>query len=264
MHLLYLDDAGSAGNQDETYIVLGGVSLFEAQTHYLTKKLDELAESIDPANPQAIEFHASEIYARRRKPWKTMNRGEARGVIKAVLKILADSYDTAKAFACAIDKQSFPNYDPIEMAFEDLCSRFDMYLSNIGADGDRQRGILILDESSHETTLQKMATNFRVLGTKWGVIRNLAETPLFVDSRASRAVQVADHVAYAVFRRFNARDTQYFDIIAHKFYSREGVVHGLAHKTHREQNCMCPACLSRRLGTAPGRAGGVVEPPRNS
>ena len=30
MHLLYLDDAGSAGNKREEYLVLGGVSVYEA------------------------------------------------------------------------------------------------------------------------------------------------------------------------------------------------------------------------------------------
>jgi hypothetical protein len=31
MHLLYLDDAGSAGNKSEEYLVVGGVSVYEAQ-----------------------------------------------------------------------------------------------------------------------------------------------------------------------------------------------------------------------------------------
>jgi hypothetical protein len=59
-----------------------------------------------------------------------------------------------------------------------------------------------------------MARDFRTLGTRWGVIRNFAETPLFVDSRASRVVQLADHIAYAVFRRYNAGDAQYFDVMS--------------------------------------------------
>jgi hypothetical protein len=248
MHLLYLDDAGSASNKDEDYLVLGGVSVFEAQADFITRELDKLAQSIDSANPQSVEFHASEIFSRRDAPWKKMSKQEAQGVIKAVLQVLATSYESARAFACAIHKTSFSATDPIEVAFEDLCSRFDKYLSRLRSEGDRQRGLLILDESSHETTLQEMARNFRVLGTKWGVIRNLADTPFFVNSKASRVVQLADHVAYAVFRRYNASDTQYFDIIASKFDSSGGVLHGLAHLHRTNQNCMCPACMSRRLG----------------
>ncbi len=250
MHLLYLDDAGSADNKAEQYIVLGGVSVYEAQAAFLTNELDKLAESISPGSPHLVEFHASEIFARRESPWNKMSKEEAQGVIKAVLQVLAKSFDSARAFACAIHKASYPNIDPIEHAFEDLCSRFDRYLARVRFDGDRQRGLIILDESSHETSLQALAKDFRTLGTKWGVIRNLADTPFFVNSKASRIVQIADHVAYAVFRRYNASYTQYFDIIAAKFDSADGIIHGLAHKQTIIPNCMCPACMSRRIMTA--------------
>ncbi|MBX3728380.1 MAG: DUF3800 domain-containing protein [Candidatus Sumerlaeia bacterium] len=248
MHLLYLDDAGSAHNPAEEYLVLGGVSVFEAQAYWFTQELDKLATTICPSDPHGVEFHASEIFSRRKHPWKDMTREEAQGVIKAVLAVARNSFDTARFFACAIHKSSFPGRDPMEVAFEDLCSRFDRYLARLRGDGDRQRGLLILDESAHETTLQRMALEFRTLGTKWGVVRNLAETPLFVNSRASRLVQVADHIAYAVFRRYNACDARYFDVIASRFDSSDGVVHGLAHKQLVDPSCMCPACMSRRVG----------------
>jgi hypothetical protein len=246
MHLLYLDDSGSTSNKNEEYIVLGGVSVFEAQVHFITTELDNLAQSINPSDPSSVEFHASEIFARRCSPWDKMNKEEAKGVIKSVLKILASSYDSAVAFACAIHKNSFNLFDPIELAFEDLCQRFDIYLSKMQFAGDRQRGLLILDEHAKETTLQKMSRDFRTIGTKWGVIRSIAEVPLFVDSRASRLIQMADHIAYAVYRRYNSGDTSYFDIIASKFQSSEGIIHGLVHKHKTGYNCMCPACFSRR------------------
>ena len=246
MHLLYLDDSGSANNRREDYLVLGGVSVFEAQANWITRELDSLAETIYPEDPHSVEFHASEIFGRRKTPWRGMTPEEAQGVIKAVLDVLRKSYDSARAFACAIHKNSYPDRDLMALAFEDLCSRFDRYLSRLRGTGDRQRGLLILDESAHKTTLQQMARNFRTLGTQWGVVRNLADTPLFIDSRASRVVQLADHVAYAVFRRYNARDTRYFDVIASKFDSEDGIIHGLSHKQMNDPHCMCIACMSRR------------------
>ncbi len=252
MHLLYLDDSGSVPNSAEQYFVLAGISVFEAQADWFTRELDKLAESIDPKHPTGVEFHASEIYSRRSYPWKGMTAEDARGVIKAVLQIVAGSYETARIFACAVQKSSVPQgVDPVEMAFEDLCSRFDLYLSRLRSSGDRQRGLLILDKTTYETSLQGLTREFRDLGTKWGVIRNLADIPFFVDSRASRLIQIADHVAYAVFRRYNSGDTQYFDIVAPKFDSADGVIHGLAHKVSSSTLCLCPACLSRRL--APNR-----------
>ena len=248
MHLLYLDDSGAAGNRTEQYLVLGGVSVFEAQAHWITQELDKLAENINPGDPHGVEFHASETFARRSQPWRGLSQDDARGTIKSVLDVLANAYDSARAFACVVHKPSFPNRDPMEIAFEDLCSRFDRYLRRLRANGDAQRGLLILDKSTYETTLQQMSVAFRTLGTRWGVIRNLADTPLFVDSRASRVIQLADHVAHAVFRRYQSGDTQYFDRIARKFDSEDGIIHGLAHKELGNPHCMCIACLSRRTG----------------
>ena len=105
MHLLYLDDAGSAGNKREEYLVLGGVSVYEAQSHWITQQLDTLAESINPGDPHSVEFHASEIYSRRSQPWKGLTQDEARGTIKSVLSVLANAYETARAFACVVHRR---------------------------------------------------------------------------------------------------------------------------------------------------------------
>jgi len=248
MHLLYLDDSGSSLNPQEDYFVLGGVSVFEAQAHWFTQEMDKLALEIESKNPFDVEFHASEIFSRRSFPWKKYNRDEARGIIKAVLNIVAKSFDSARVFACVVHKPSFPGRDPVEIAFEDLCSRFDLFLKREASRGDRQRGLIILDESTHETTLQQMSRDFRIIGTRWGgSICNLADTPLFVNSKASRLTQIADHVSYSVFRRFQHSDAQYFDIVSSRFDSAGGIVHGLSHKECGDIKCMCPACLSRRI-----------------
>ena len=247
MHLLYLDDSGSVQNANEAYLVLAGVSIYETQGYYLNNQLDELAQSIDAHHHRDIEFHASEIYARRKHPWDKMDRDEAKGVIKAVLKIAANSSNTTSLFGCAIHKKSHNDVDQLSLAFEDLCQRFDYYMKKYNSEGERQKGLLILDKSSYETTLQKLAQNFREIGTQWGSIRHIADTPFFVDSKASRIIQLADHVAYAIYRRYSEGDTQYFDIIANKFHSSDNVIHGLAHKQKIDKSCMCPACYSRRL-----------------
>lgn len=255
MHILYLDDSGSERNSKESYIILGGISIFEAQADFLRQELDKIAESIDPQNPSQVEFHASEIFSRRTHPWNKLSKEEAIGVIKAVLNVIAQSYDTARIFACAVHKPSFRGRDCTEMAFEDLCSRFDRYLSTLRHSGDRQRGLIVLDKTAYETTIQEMVRRFQSLGTQWVSIRNLADIPFFVDSRASRLIQIADHIAYAVFRRYEARDAQYFDIIAHKFHSDQGVIHGLSHKELGGPTCLCIACLSRRAASLNSRAG---------
>lgn len=155
MHLLYLDDSGSVPNKQEEYFVLGGISVYESQAHFITSELDKLAEDINPQDPDSVEFHASTIYSRRENPLKSMSVDEAKGVIKAVLKIFADTYETGLAFACAIEKSAYTNEDPVHMAFEELCNRFDRYLSKLKTEGERQRGLIILI-SLHQNSIKPM------------------------------------------------------------------------------------------------------------
>jgi hypothetical protein len=246
MHLLYLDDSGSVRNRDEDYLVLAGISVFERQIHYIAQALDSIASRIHPSDPSVVEFHASVMYSAKSTPWSGLGKSESRKVIKEVLGVLASAHKSTHAFACAIHKASCPTEDPMENAFEDLCSRFDMQLARLYNSGSNQRGLLILDKSSYENSLQSLAHRFRSTGTRWHQLKNIAEVPLFVDSKASRLVQLADHVAYAVFRRYERSDTSFFDIIVNKFDSEEGKLHGLAHKQTLNPNCMCPACMSRR------------------
>lgn len=96
-----------------------------------------------------------------------------------------------------------------------------------------------------EKPLQALARHFRVNGTRWGHFRNLAEVPLFVDSKASRLVQLADLVAYATWRKYELGDGRFFDPLIPMFDADGGVIHGLFHYRGRTDECFCPACLSR-------------------
>ncbi len=247
MYICYLDDSGSVQNASEQNLVLGGISVYERHTFWFTQQLDDLAAKIDSSNPAAVEFHASEIFSGRKPPWnKFPNKEERIKIIKDVLQIARNSYRENNIFACVIHKPSYPKQNPMEKSFEELCSRFNLHLAHIYArDKEQHKGIIVLDESSYEATLQKMASDFRCSGTRWGKIRDLAEVPLFVDSKACRLIQLADHIAYAVFRRYESGDTSYLDIILPKFDKENGVLHGLVHKTV-DPDCMCPACMSRK------------------
>jgi hypothetical protein len=241
MYLLYLDDSGSAANPKEEYLVLGGVCIYERQIQHFTHELDKIADRLVQGKPETVEFHASEVFSGRIDPWKALTKDQRRDVIKEVLAVLANSYDSARAFATVVHKASFGGKHPMEVAFEDICSRFDRFLRRVDA-----KGLIVLDESTHETRLVELAHQFRKLGTQWDVIRNIVDGPLFVTSRAFRCVQVADHVAYSVFRRYEAKDATYFDVIAHRFDSDRKVIHGLSHLEKGANGCMCIGCLSRR------------------
>ena len=94
--------------------------------------------------------------------------------------------------------------------------------------GDTQRGLIIFAKSTYESTIQNLATDFRTYGHSWGVLRNLSEVPLFIDSRASRLTQLADLVAYAAFRKYEHGDDSFFKGVESRVDSEGGILHGLS------------------------------------
>lgn len=253
MHLLYLDDAGSPDNTNETYFILGGVCVPEYSVRWLAAELEKLAITIDSAAPEAVEFHASAIFGGRSGHWRTYpNRTDRVAILRSVLLTLRAANQHVITFACAIQKAAVTG-DIVQIAYEEISSRFDLYLARLNStpgirskEEDKHRGLIIMDKTAYEASLQTMAAAFRRDGNRWGrQLRNIAEVPLFVDSKATRIIQLADHIAYAVFRRYNAEDLTYYNCIEGRFDQEDGVIHGLVHRKLVTQLCTCPACLSK-------------------
>jgi hypothetical protein len=178
-------------------------------------------------------------------------------MIKNALGVLSTQRSAVRLFGIAVNKAHVAPRDPVEYAFEEICSRFNLFLRRTNnrdaKSGQSQRGLVIMDEMRQEQPLQALARHFRVNGTRWGALRNMAEVPLFVDSKASRLVQLADLVAYAIWRKYQFQDGRFFDPIIPYFDAEGGVLHGMLHAKPKTPQCFCPACMSRSNGakTAP-------------
>jgi hypothetical protein len=159
--------------------------------------------------------------------WRRHTKDDRAKAIADALKVFLDSHPSNRLFASVVRKTKVSPADPVEFAFEQLSSRFDQYLTRLHKSGDTQRGIILFDKSTYETTLQSLATDFRTIGHRWGIIRNFSEVPLFLDSRASRLIQLADIIAYVIFRYFERGEDKYYSIIKHRFDSEGGINHGL-------------------------------------
>ena len=86
---------------------------------------------------------------------------------------------------------------------------------------------MIFDKKDGERRIQSLAAEFRTIGHSWGILSNFAEVPAFMDSKASRLLQLADLVSYSVFRRFQNEDESFFKIIENCFDRADGITHGL-------------------------------------
>ena len=81
--------------------------------------------------------------------------------------------------------------------------------------------------SVHEVAIQNKTTVYRNIGHDWGRLKHFAEVPAFIDSKSSRLIQLADLVAYAIFRKYSRDDDRFFSIIKSRFDSDQGQQHGL-------------------------------------
>jgi cytochrome c551/c552 len=229
MHLFYIDESGSVADPSQQYFVLAGVAVFERSTHWVEQSLNKVALKFAPQDAQSIELHGSPMRSGR-EGWKAFPLPDRLNAIKEALKVGVADYNLkgVRLFGAVVKKSLIAGQDPVEHAFEQLSSRFDLYLKRIYAKhNDAQRGIMIFDKSSTEQRIQTLAREFKYSGHAWGKTSNYAEVPVFLDSKASRLIQLADLVAYALFRHHEHQDSSFFDVIKDCFDREGSVQHGL-------------------------------------
>jgi len=222
MHLLYLDESGHAHDPNTEFFVLAGFSVFERSTHWLETAMTPIAARFDAANPASIEFHGAPMRAGN-DPWRAFAPAERVQAVVDILSLLADPQMKLRVFASVIEKSTMPADQILTSSFEHLAHRFDQHLANMFARRkDPQRGLVIFDKTSYEEKLQALSTLFKHQGHSQGRLRNFSEVPLFLDSKASRLIQMADLIAYWIFRYFQSGDDRGFRLIEPHFLRDNG------------------------------------------
>ena len=90
------------------------------------------------------------------------------------------------------------------------------------------RGLAIFDKTKMENQYQNWSKVYQTLGNKLNEkLNNFAEVPLFLDSSISRSIQVADLIAFSLFRNFEYGDGSYYSIIKDCFDKENNRIHGL-------------------------------------
>ena len=227
MHLLYLDESGSVADPNQNHFILAGLSVFERKTHWIEQELNNIAKRFDQDCPHTIELHGSPMRSGR-DGWKAYPLADRLQAIKDSLSVIGTKQKGVALFGAVIKKSTLSGIDPVEHAFEQLSSRFDNFLKrSYYKHNDAQRGLILFDKASTELRIQTLAREFKYTGHTWGKTSNYAEVPVFLDSKASRLIQLADLVAYSLFRNYESGDNSFFSIIENSFDSEGGVKHGL-------------------------------------
>ncbi len=200
MYLLYADESGSIDDPNGDFFVLAGCCLFERQTHWVDNKLESIANRFSGYfGERHCELHGSPMFSGR-DGWKLAASVPKR--VQAVvdsLDLLDHEHGKIPIFISVIEKSLFTDRSKIiPTAFKDIAFAFDSFLKNIyyKNQSQKQRGIMIFDNSTSERMIQDLSYTYKHIGKGDDKLRNFAEVPMFIDSKASRIIQLADLVAY--------------------------------------------------------------------
>ncbi len=177
--ILYLDESGF--HNSATYFVLAGLAIFERELHWYAQDMDALQSRYFPDLNESVEFHATRMWPVQDDhvpaPFNQLDRNQRRELMDSVYQIIRGRQGIV--FGVAIEKAWRPNEDHYERAFEDLVSRFDLFVRrhNATASQGEHRGIIAVAESSYRQNLEVLGEQFRGGSTRWGTVRTLAEVP---------------------------------------------------------------------------------------
>lgn len=238
MYFFYVDESGSLDAtatgrradgstyaKDHLY-VLTAVSLFESRWHgfekTLNRKKQELWDIHRRTNPTAprLDLADCEIKStwiripkeRSQRPFlANLTDDELTKLVELYYQQL--SHHNMNIFAIVVDKRHLHDYmDAAKMhrkAWELLLERIEQFLAT---EHPKHQGVLITDDISRERnrSLAMKHAYIQMQGTSGGVwLTHIAEMPLFVRSELSNGVQLADLLAYSIYRCFRDENVDY-------------------------------------------------------
>lgn len=226
MYLLYVDESGDPGPNGSRFLILGAVALFEGKWLHIERDLRLLIDRYFPTSPKPTEIHLAEL-RKGKGIFRRLSPSDRSRLIADFCTIATGLLATEMTmFAIIADKPWWFANNPGKTGddlyaelFEDLSSRFDLYLRRRYAEGAPSKGIIIADEhkQSLSQSLKKNHQVFQRQGHRWNVLYNLIETVFFLNSHDSPGLQSADLAAYAAWRLVNANDPPIATAVAQLF-----------------------------------------------
>ena len=226
IYLLYVDESGDPGPTGSQFLILGAAAIFEGKWLALERDLRALIDRYFPAPPKPSEIHLADL-RKGRNEFRVLTAVQRSSLLndfcQLALNLLATEF---VMFSVIADKPHWFATHPgkggddlyAEM-FEDLSSRFDLFLRRRHAEGASSKGIVIADP--HKKALSDaLRTNHQLYqrrGTRWDVLYNLIETVFFLASHESPGLQFADLASHAVWRLVTANDSSIASLVRDLF-----------------------------------------------
>jgi Protein of unknown function (DUF3800) len=275
MYLLFADESGTHGSSHA--FIVGGLAVHEHDAQNLQRSLASVVEPYAIAarlSPEDLELHAAVM--RNAKPPSGSSKGKPVSPWALIqrhdrLRCLDDAYQRIARFrpsdpdlpvvlfGVVLDQNFHTGLSTVErerFAYEVLLNKFDVMLKRLRTVGNSSnRGLVIHDRRVvAERDIQEWTREWQKAAGTVGQLRNMADVPLFADSRASRLIQAADLVSYALYRHYDPgrKNRDYVGQLWNKFDTVNGSMHGCVHFTPSfgAGSCQCKPCQGRLLSEA--------------
>jgi uncharacterized protein DUF3800 len=207
--LVYIDETGSVGKgaNKQPLLTLAAVLVDEGNVQPLLRAFQQAARDHLGWLPSDFEFHGNEVWSGTGY-WKEKTYDERIAVYEQAIAVL-ETLDIDVSHASIHKQRLHARYNGAAdgntylLALQFLLEKVDAYWP--------QNKILIADEAKeHQLRAIKMVADMQ----EWGAgevpgrqLRTVIDSMHFVSSHASPGVQLADLVAYALQRKWNARDS---------------------------------------------------------
>jgi hypothetical protein len=268
MYLLFADESGTHGSSHA--FVVGGLAVHEEDAQSLQRALNRCVEQhLRIGQVDEYELHAAEMRNAKKpnadsralpSPWAFVDRSQRLTILSSAYKVLRQFEPSSVdrpllLFGVVLDRRFHSDWSVFErerFAYEVLLNKFDVMLKKTRLRAGREdRGLVIHDRRVvAERDIQDWTREWQKAAGSVGQLRNLADVPLFADSRASRLIQAADLVSYSLYRHYdpNRSSFDYVEDIWERFDSEGDVLHGCVHFTpsFAAGGCICRPCSGRR------------------
>ena len=232
--------------EENKNFVIAGAAVHEGQIGRISGVLEGIQHEFFPDYNINISFHATDI-KNGKKAFKDLPSNSRAEMLNKLYDVFVDfHFPNLVAFATVMSTDYVKAEDQVlDTVFGDLMTRFNTFMVRQHNTGHPTKGLSIIDQA-HEKKYRELFGQYRVGGTKYGLINNIVDITYFAGRRDTRMLQLADLLAYGVFQYYEHSKSEYFDKIKKSFDSRfkGGPPDRLKHMTNRD--CDCYACGWRK------------------
>jgi hypothetical protein len=243
VRIYYFDDSGDRGKDPNSpYLVLGGFGIDADRVHEMQRNVRAAALSFgfQMTHPQELKFNQVGRNADNKpnKPhWMIraglVEREKRRALVYTCLRAALRT-PTVKVLSVVVHQPDiYGARKPIEHAMHPLFERINMDCAEHGTSG-----LVVMDEEQADDKALRAATR---TGSYYMRYERIVDTITFMPSDESPGVQVADLIAGAIGRYFNAEDPGYLRTFWPRVRSTAGRRNGVGIKVYPRGTCADPA-----------------------